>query len=197
MNIRHLLATTLLASGLLALTAGAARAETIRVAIGTQDTTINCATGGLLIRELNLLDKYLPHDGKYKDVKYDVQWKNFTSGAPITNEMVAGKLDFGIDGRLSRLVERRGASRRRASKSVFITVLSGSIEGSGNGIVVPDDSPIQLGRRPERQDDLGAVRLDRARHAVARGEGTRLGSRHRREHHHAGAGSGRQRAKGA
>ncbi|MEY4563883.1 MAG: hypothetical protein RLZZ618_3160, partial [Pseudomonadota bacterium] len=29
----------------------AAHAETIRVAIGTQDTTINCATGGLLIRE--------------------------------------------------------------------------------------------------------------------------------------------------
>ena len=28
---------------------GAARAETIRVAVGTQDTTINCAAGGLLI----------------------------------------------------------------------------------------------------------------------------------------------------
>ena len=70
-------------------------AETIRVALGTQDTTINCATGGLLIRELKLLEKYLPHDGKYKDVTYDIQWKNFTSGAPLTNEMVAGKLDFG------------------------------------------------------------------------------------------------------
>ncbi len=32
-------------------------AETIRVALGTQDTTINCATGGLLIRELKLLEK--------------------------------------------------------------------------------------------------------------------------------------------
>jgi len=71
------------------------QAETIRVAVGTQDTTINCATGGLLIRELKLLEKFLPHDGKYKDVTYDIQWKNFTSGAPLTNEMVAGKLDFG------------------------------------------------------------------------------------------------------
>ncbi len=34
----------------LAVTLGTAKAETIRVAIGTQDTTINCATGGLLIR---------------------------------------------------------------------------------------------------------------------------------------------------
>ena len=73
----------------------AAKAETIRIAVGTQDTTINCATGGLIIRELKLLEKFLPHDGKYKDATYDIQWKNFTSGAPLTNEMVAGKLDFG------------------------------------------------------------------------------------------------------
>src|SRR5690606_36179192 len=80
---------------LLAAWSGFVSAETIRVAIGTQDTTINCATGGLIVRELNLLDKYLPRTGKYKDVTYDIQWKNFTSGAPLTNEMVAGKLDFG------------------------------------------------------------------------------------------------------
>jgi len=73
----------------------AADAEVIRVAVGTQDTTINCATGGLLIRELKLLEKHLPRDGKYTGVTYDIQWKNFTSGAPLTNEMVAGKLDFG------------------------------------------------------------------------------------------------------
>ena len=47
-----------------ALFASAAQAETIRVAIGTQDTTINTAAGGALIRELHLLDKYLPHDGR-------------------------------------------------------------------------------------------------------------------------------------
>src|SRR4051812_11077981 len=78
-----------------ALTLGAANAETIRVAIGTQDTTINCATGGLLIRELKLREKSLPRNGKYKDAQYDIQWKNFTPGAPLTNEMVAGKLDPG------------------------------------------------------------------------------------------------------
>ena len=44
---------------------------------------------------IDLLDKYLPHDGKYKDVQYDIEWHNFTSGAPLTNEMVADKLDFG------------------------------------------------------------------------------------------------------
>src|SRR6202021_1664376 len=121
---------------------GAAKAETIRVAIGTQDTTINCATGGLLIRELKLLEKYLPHDGKYKDASYDIQWKNFTSGAPVTNEMVAGKLDFGamadFPGSLNGV-----AFQKAGRKSLFVSVLSGSVKGSGNGIVVPANSPVQ------------------------------------------------------
>jgi NitT/TauT family transport system substrate-binding protein len=117
-------------------------AETIRVAIGTQDTTINTATGGLIIREEKLLEKYLPHDGKYKDVTYDIQWKNFTSGAPITNEQIAGKLDFGVmadfPGSLNGV-----AHEKAGRKSLFITVLSGSVKGSGNGIVVPSASPVQ------------------------------------------------------
>ncbi|WP_225033626.1 ABC transporter substrate-binding protein [Paraburkholderia sp. XV] len=143
MTIRYALPHFLsVASLVFAFTAGSAHAETIRVAIGTQDTTINCATGGLLIRELNLLDKYLPHTGKYKDVTYDVQWKDFTSGAPITNEMVAGKLDFGVMADFPGSLN--GAAFQKAGrKSVFITVLSGSVDGSGNGIVVPENSTIR------------------------------------------------------
>ncbi|WP_414441871.1 ABC transporter substrate-binding protein [Burkholderia sp. 22PA0106] len=134
--LRRLAAPALLAA------AAAAHADTIRIAIGTQDTTINCAAGGLLIRELHLLDKYLPHTGKYADVKYDIEWKDFTSGAPITNEMVAGKLDFGVMADFPGALN--GAAFRKAGKrSEFITVLSGSVDGSGNGIVVPNDSPVR------------------------------------------------------
>ena len=121
---------------------GTASAETIRIAVGTQDTTINCATGGLLIRELKLIERYLPHDGKYKDVTYDIEWKNFTSGAPLTNEMVAGKLDFGamadFPGSLNGV-----AFQKAGRHSLFISVLAGSTKGSGNGIVVPVNSPVQ------------------------------------------------------
>jgi NitT/TauT family transport system substrate-binding protein len=113
----------------LAITGLNASAETIRIAIGTQDTTINCATGGLLIRELGLLDKYLPHDGKYKDAKYEVEWKNFTSGAPLTNEMVAGKLDFGAMADFPGSFN--GVAHLDAGKrSLFISVLSGSIRAA-------------------------------------------------------------------
>lgn len=139
MNIRSLRAMALAAAAFA--TALAVQAETIRIAIGTQDTTINCATGGLLIRELKLLEKYLPRDGRYKDVTYDIQWKNFTSGAPLTNEMVAGKLDLGAMADFPGAAN--GAAFQKAGRqSLFITVLSGSTLGSGNGIVVPKDSPI-------------------------------------------------------
>ncbi|EON14088.1 MULTISPECIES: ABC transporter substrate-binding protein [Pandoraea] len=125
-----------------ALLSGSAYAETIRIAIGTQDTTINTATGGALIRELKLLDRYLPHDGRYKDAVYDIQWKNFTSGAPITNEMIAGKLDFGSMADFPGVLN--GVANQKAGRgSIFINVLSGSVQGSGNGIVVPADSVVQ------------------------------------------------------
>lgn len=127
---------------LLAFGAVGAQAETIRIAIGTQDSTVNCAAGGLMIRELGLLGKYLPHDGAYQHATYDVQWKNFTSGAPLTNEMVAGKLDFGAMADFPGAFN--GVAHEAAgSHSLFISVLSGSIKGSGNGIVVPKDSPVQ------------------------------------------------------
>ncbi len=139
MRIRTTLAAALLAATSLI---SAAQAETIRVAIGTQDPTINTATGGLLVRELGLLDKYLPKDGKYKDATYDVVWKNFTTGAPITNEQVAGKLDFGImadfPGALNRV-----AHQKAGKESIFIAVLAGNVNGSGNGIVVPAVSQVQ------------------------------------------------------
>lgn len=136
----------LLAASLVLAAADAAHAETIRVAIGTQDTTINCATGGLLIRELHLLDKYLPHTGKYRDVTYDVQWKDFTSGAPLTNEMVAGKRDFGAMADFPGALN--GAAFRKAGRaSVFIAVLDGSIDGSGTDDSTTEPAFVDIKRR--------------------------------------------------
>lgn len=120
---------------------GTAQAETIRIAIGTQDPTINTATGGLVIRELKLLEKYLPKDGKYKDTQWDIQWKSFTSGPPLTNEQVAGKLDIGSMADFPAVLNY-AAHLKAGKKTLFITPLSGSTTGSGNGIVVPVDSPV-------------------------------------------------------
>jgi len=140
MRLNHLAKSLILSSSLLTIFSSA-HAENIRIAIGTQDTTINCATGGLLIRELNLLPKYLPKTGKYKDAKYDIVWKNFTSGAPLTSEMVAGRLDIGAMADFPA-VNNNVAFKKTGKESIFLSVLSGSTTGSGNGIVVPLDSEV-------------------------------------------------------
>jgi len=144
-----LLAVTAAGAGMLAMLTAArpVRAgETIRIAIGTQDTTINCATGGLIIRELKLLEKYLPHGdehgGKYKDVTYDITWKNFTAGAPLTSEMVAHKLDFGAMADFPSVLNGV-AFKKQGERSVYLGPLSGSATGAGNGLLVPLDSPVQ------------------------------------------------------
>ena len=94
--------------------------EVIRVGIGTQDTTINCAAGGAVVRELHLLEKYLPHEGKYKDVKYDVVWHNFTSGPPLNSELLADKLDIG---NMADFPAVLGASAFRAANNGVRTYL--------------------------------------------------------------------------
>jgi NitT/TauT family transport system substrate-binding protein len=136
----HLTAAASLMALLGAAPAGAG--ETIRIAIGTQDTTINTIHAGLVIRELKLLDKHLPRTGRYQDARYDIVWKNFTSGPPLNGEMLAGKLDIGSLGDFPSVLN--GTSFARAGgRSVYVATLSGSLLGAGNGLVVPADSPAQ------------------------------------------------------
>jgi NitT/TauT family transport system substrate-binding protein len=134
---------TALASVLVAAAStGRARAETIRIAIGTQDTTINTVHAGLLVRELGLLEARLPCTGKYAGVRYDVVWKNFTSGPPLTGEMIAGKLDIGALGDFPSVLNGV-AFQKQGGRSVYLATLSGSAIGAGNGLMVPADSPVQ------------------------------------------------------
>jgi len=118
--------------------------ETIRVAIGTQDTTINCATGGPLVRELHLLEKYLPHTGRYQDVKYEIEWQNQPTGAQLNSKYLANQLDIV---QMADFPSVLGATALKAAgdqvQSFYIATLSGGINGAGNAIVVPADSPVQ------------------------------------------------------
>ena len=65
-----------------------ANAETVSIGIGTQDTTTNTVTAGTVIRQLHLFEKYLPTGGKYANIKFELEWQNFTSGPPVTNAMM-------------------------------------------------------------------------------------------------------------
>jgi NitT/TauT family transport system substrate-binding protein len=121
-----------------------APSETVRVAIGTQDTTINCATGGPLVRELHLLEKYLPHTGKYEHVVYDIKWENQPTGAQLNSKYLANQLDIVQMADFPSVI---GATALKAAggdvQSFYIASLSGGINGAGNAVLVPSDSPVQ------------------------------------------------------
>ena len=118
--------------------------ETIRIGIGTQDATINCAAGGAVVRELKLLDKYLPHDGKYQNAKYDIVWHNFSSGPPLNNELLANKLDIGNMADFPALLGATAfQTANRGVRTYYIATLSGGVTGAGNAIVVPIQSSVQ------------------------------------------------------
>ena len=127
-------------AGALALTAASASAETIEIGIGTQNTTTNTATGGIVLKELGLLEKHLPKTGKYKDVKYTLSWQNATSGPPITNGMMANNIQIGMMGDYPLLVN--GAiGQATGNETQLIAIIAYNQFGGGNGIVVNKDSP--------------------------------------------------------
>ena len=138
---RRLSAIALGAAAALAWTASAGAQTVIKIGIGTQDTTTNTVTTGVIIRQLNLLDRYLPKEGKYANVKYEFEWNNFTSGPPVTNGMMANKLQFGAMGDYPLVVNGFTFQNNPESKSRLIAVAAYNQFGSGNGLVVHKDSP--------------------------------------------------------
>lgn len=133
----------LLGLSLLVLAAEAALAqETIRIGIGHQSLCTDTYSGGITVKSLKLLDKHLPRDGKYKNVKYDVVWEDYTSGPPITNQMLAGKLDIGVMGDYPLLVNLARFQETQSLRSVIVSMTGYNMFGSGNSIVVPADAPI-------------------------------------------------------
>jgi NitT/TauT family transport system substrate-binding protein len=138
---RHLATLSIAISMTALMLARAASAETVTIGIGTQDTTTNTVTAGTVIRQLHLLEKYLPTDGKYANIKFELEWQNFTSGPPVTNAMMANKLQFGMMGDYPLIVNGFTFENNPESKSRLIAVAAYSLSGSGNGIVVHKDSP--------------------------------------------------------
>ena len=133
-GLMALLSPLLMASAVIA-------GETITLGIGTQDTTTNTVSTGIVIRKLGLLEKYLPKTGKYSDTKIDVSWQNFTSGPPVTNGMMADKLQIGGMGDYPLIVNGATFQANPESHSELIAVAAYNIHGSGNGIVVNKASP--------------------------------------------------------
>jgi NitT/TauT family transport system substrate-binding protein len=119
-----------------------AQAEEIRIAIGHQSMCTDTYTAGIVVKELKLLEKFLPRDGKYKDVEYDVSWSDYSSGGPITNQMMANKLNFGVMGDYPLIVNGAKFQETDSLRTKYVAGTGYNLKGSGNAIVVPVDSDI-------------------------------------------------------
>src|ERR1700726_2729291 len=127
-------------AAVLVFTSGQSRAETIEIGIGIQNTTTNTVTGGVVLKELGLLEKHLPKTGKYKDVTYSLSWQNATSGPPITNGMMANNIQIGMMGDYPLMVN--GATGQATNNETqLVAIIAYNQFGGGNGIVVHKDSP--------------------------------------------------------
>jgi NitT/TauT family transport system substrate-binding protein len=115
--------------------------EVVTIGIGTQNTTTNTVTGGVVLKELKLLEKHLPKTGKYANIEWKLDWQNFTSGPPITNGMVAGKLQIGMMGDYPLLVNGATGQQNKGNETQLVAVIAYNAFGSGNGVVVHKDSP--------------------------------------------------------
>jgi len=119
-----------------------AQAEKISIAVGHQSMCTDTYTAGIVIKELGLLEKYLPTDGEYADAEYDVSWADYSSGGPITNQMLANKLNFGVMGDYPLIVNGAKFQETESLRTVYVAGTGYNLKGSGNAIVVPVDSDI-------------------------------------------------------
>lgn len=137
---RALIALALAGLAAAAVTAHAVRPETIVIGIGTQHATTNTVTGGIVIKELGLLEKHLPKTGKYKDVRYSLSWQNSTSAPPLTNLMMADNIQISMMGDYPLLFNgATGQSTKNPTQ--LVAIIAYNEHGGGNGVVVPKDSP--------------------------------------------------------
>jgi NitT/TauT family transport system substrate-binding protein len=123
-------------------TAGLAAAETIDIGIGHQSMCTDTYTAGIVVKELHLLEKYLPRDGKYKDATYNINWSDYSSGGPITNQMLANKLNIGVMGDYPLIVNGAKFQATDTLRTLYVSGTGYNLKGSGNGIDVPIKSNI-------------------------------------------------------
>ena len=112
------------ASALVLTSRGAQAKEFVTLGIGTQNTTTNTVTGGIVLKELKLLEKHLPKTGKYANIEWKLDWQNFTSGPPVTNGIVANKLQIGMMGDYPLLVNGATGQQNKGNETQLVAIIA-------------------------------------------------------------------------
>ncbi|MCD9876148.1 ABC transporter substrate-binding protein [Streptomyces guryensis] len=113
--------------------------KNVTITVGYQSKTINTVTAGTLLRSLGYFERDLNalHDGH----TYKVDWQDYATGAPITAQMTAGKIDIGSMGDFPLLIN--AARGKQLGKPTHLVSITGyNLRGGLNTIVTSPDSKL-------------------------------------------------------
>jgi NitT/TauT family transport system substrate-binding protein len=117
--------------------------NTITVVVGYQPNTIDTVNAGTLLRSLGYFEQQLDQLGRTTGKKYTVDWEAYATGAPITTQMIAGKIDIGSMGDYPLLINGARAQKNAATATTMIATTGYNLRGSLNMIVVKPGSSVQ------------------------------------------------------
>ncbi|WP_030773616.1 ABC transporter substrate-binding protein [Streptomyces sp. NRRL F-2664] len=122
--------------------AGATGSRTVTVTVGYQSKTINTVTAGTLLRSLGYFEQELAARGAKDGVTYKVDWQDYATGAPITAQMTAGKIDIGSMGDFPLLINAaRGKELKQPTRLVAVTGYN--LRGGLNTVVTAPGSTLE------------------------------------------------------
>ncbi|GIJ24482.1 PhnD/SsuA/transferrin family substrate-binding protein [Micromonospora lutea] len=113
------------------------------VVVGYQSKTINTVTAGTLLRAQGYFEKRLAELGARTGRTYTVTWQDYDTGAPITAQMIAGKIDIGSMGDYPLLINGARGQQDAETRTQLISVTGYNVRGGLNSIVVAPDSHIR------------------------------------------------------
>ncbi|MGB3895006.1 MAG: ABC transporter substrate-binding protein [Mycolicibacter sinensis] len=115
--------------------------DSVDVVVGYQSKTINTATAGTLLRARGYLERRLAAITARTGTKYRVEWQDYDTGAPITAQMLAEKIDIGSMGDYPMLVNGVRTQTNAQARTQLVSVTGYHPAGALNMVVVAPDSP--------------------------------------------------------
>lgn len=114
--------------------------DSIDVVVGYQSKTINTATAGTLLRARGYLERRLADITTRTGTRYRVDWQDYDTGAPITAQMLAEKIDIGSMGDYPMLVNGVRTRATEQARTEIVSVTGYHPAGALNMVVVSPDS---------------------------------------------------------
>jgi NitT/TauT family transport system substrate-binding protein len=134
---------TIAASGCSLDSASQSSGNVVNVVIGYQSKTINTVTAGTLLRAQGYLERRLNDITTRTGTKYNVTWQDYDTGAPITAQMVAEKIDIGSMGDYPMLINGSKTQANERARTEIVSVTGYNPKGALNMVVVAPNSPAQ------------------------------------------------------